>query len=321
MHNRPVTDLSELVGTSAAMEEVRALVRQAALSMEPLLLIGEAGTGKALAARCVHSLSERSAAPFVEINCYVLQDPLFESEFFGVEKETFSGPRKQGLVEQAEGGALFFDGVSELSPASQVKLLRFILEKEYERVGGTDTYKANVRVMATTYRSLPEMVSAGTFREDLFGRMSAVQIFLPPLRDRPGDLEVLVRHFMNQFGPRYGHQSASVTPGALARLSAMTWFDNVRDLENFIERCVVRAPPGDIVLDEASVATERAPSAPPVRPTRDARMAAEREAVEAAMKKAGGIRTVAARILGVSRRTLYNKLVELRLASAEETKK
>lgn len=317
MHNRPVTDLaSELVGTSAVMGEVRALVRQAALSTEPLLLIGAAGTGKALAARSVHSISERSAAPFVEVNCYALPDPFFEYQLFGVEKEALSGPRKQGLIEQAEGGSLLFDGVSELSPACQVKVLRFILEKEYERVGGTDTYKANVRVMATTYRSLPEMVSAGTFREDLSDCLSAVQIFLPPLRDRPGDLEVLVRHFMYQFGPRYGHHGASVTPGALARLAAMTWFDNVRDLENFIERCVVLAPPGDIVIDEASVAMERAPSAPPVRPN-----TAEREALVAALKKAGGNRTLAARILGVSRRTLYNKIVALELASAEEPQK
>ena len=125
-------------------------------------------------------------------------------------------------------------------------------------VGGAGTVKANVRVRATTHRSLPEMVQAGTFREDLYDCLNAVQIFLPPLRDRPGDLQVLVRHFLAHFGPRYGHQNASVTPGALALLAARKWFDNVRSLENFIELCVARAPPGDIVIDEASVVMEPA---------------------------------------------------------------
>lgn len=301
---------SRLVGTSVVMEEVRALIRTAACSREPVLLSGEVGTGRQLAARTIHVLSARSAAPFMRINCGGLPEGLFECELYGVMKRAFSDPWKPGQAEQAEGGTLFFDEVGVLSSGSQARLLRLIQEKQYTRLGETEARVADVRVMASTYGSLPERVKAGSFREDLYASLSAVQIALPRLRDRPGDLELLVRHFLSRFGPTYGHQHATVTPGALTLLAELKLFGNVRDLENYIEMLLVKAPPGDFVIDEAAVEQQSCPGALP----RELGMEPERDAVEEAIKNAGGNRSVAARMLGVSRRTLYNKLVKLGLA-------
>ena len=312
-----------MVGSSASLDEARGLIRQAAPSMATTLVLGETGTGKELVARALHSLSPRREKPFVRINCGALPEQLFESELFGYEKGAHSTAdrRKPGRVELAEGGTLFLDEVGELSPASQVKLLRLIQEKEYESLGGVATRKADVRIVAATHRSLPDMVKAKTFRDDLYYRLNVVPIFLPPLRDRPGDLEALVRHFLSTLGPPNGRPKAAVTPGAMALLAARKWEGNVRELQNFVERLVVLAPPGDLI-DESTVKREldragldktesAAPASADSLPER--RKDAERQAVEEALKKAGNNRSVAARILGVSRRTLYNKLESLGL--------
>jgi two-component system response regulator AtoC len=303
-------DASMLVGTSAVMEEVRALVRQAAHSVEPVLLIGEVGTGKQLAARVIHSLSARSAAPFVPINCNGLPEHLLEHELFGREVfDCWGGTGvhyKPGRVALAEGGTLFLGDVAGLSPALQVKLLRLILEKQYEPYGGGKTLMADVRVMASSVRSLPEMVQAGTFREDLFARLSVRPIHLPPLRERAGDLPALVGHFLSKHRATNKHQNASITPGAVALLAGVTWFANVQDLESLIQVLLANAAPGDVVIDETAVQSEPPPDPLHVRLSRAQQL--ERKAVEEALQKAGGNRSVAARILGMSRRTLYNKL-------------
>ena len=201
-----------MVGTSPAVEEVRQLIRQVAPSTATALVLGETGTGKELAARALHSLSPRKDKPFVAVNCSAFTETLFESELFGHEKGAFTGAerRKAGRVELAEGGTLFLDEIGELSPTLQVKLLRLMQEKTFERVGGTEPIKAEVRIVAATHRSLQDMVKAGTFREDLFYRLNVVRITVPPLRDRPGDVEVLVRHFLSVFGPANGRPKASV---------------------------------------------------------------------------------------------------------------
>ncbi len=318
----PVENTDGMVGTSASLEEARGLIRQASPSMATVLVLGETGTGKELAARALHSLSPRRAKPFVRLNCGALPENLFESELFGYEKGAFTGAvgRKPGRVELAEGGTLFLDEVGELSPSSQVKLLRLIQEKEFERLGGVETLKADVRIVAATHRSLPDMVKANTFREDLFYRLNVVPISMPPLRARPDDLQPLVKHFLGILGPQNGRPKAALAAGAMALIAAQKWPGNVRQLQNFIERLTVLAPAGDLIeeptvqkeLERMGLDKEAAPAASS-ESLPERRKDAERQAVEEALKKANGNRSVAARILGVSRRTLYNKLEALGL--------
>jgi DNA-binding NtrC family response regulator len=317
---RAARDDDGLVGNAQALDEARQLIKQAAPAMAGVLILGEAGTGKELAARAIHTLSNRKKGPFVAVNCGAIPDSLFESEMFGYEKGAFTGAntRKPGRLELANGGTLFLDEVGELKPDAQVKLLRALQNKEFQRLGGTDTLTADVRVVAATNRSLQELVKAGQFREDLYFRLNVIPITMPPLRDRTGDVPLLVRHFLATLGPQNGRAKAAMTPGAMALLEGQRWPGNVRELQNFVERLVVLAPPGDLI-DEAAVQKELSRSglevkapAPDTLPER--RKDAERQAVEEALQKAGGNRSVAARILGVSRRTLYNKLEALGLA-------
>lgn len=308
-----------MVGSSSVLDEARGLIRRAAATSSTVLILGETGTGKELAARAIHSLSARAKLPFVRLNCGALPETLFESELFGYEKGAFTGAvaRKPGRVELAQGGTLFLDEIGELSLPSQVKLLRLLQEKEFERLGGTETIKAEVRVVAATHRQLPEMVAAGTFREDLLYRLNVIPITLPPLRARHGDLVALAEHFVNTLGPATGRPNAKLSAGALAVLEQQRWPGNVRQLQNFIERLLVLAPSD--AIDEAHVRHELARSEAPeakAAPSATAgpeslesrRKDAEREAVEEALSRAKGNRSLAARLLGVSRRTLYNKL-------------
>ncbi|MFO0598136.1 MAG: sigma-54 dependent transcriptional regulator [Myxococcaceae bacterium] len=314
-----VSSADGMVGQAPALDEARAMIRQAAASPATVLILGETGTGKELAARALHSLSPRAKAPFVRLNCGALPETLFESELFGYEKGAFTGAvaRKPGRVELANGGTLFLDEIGELSAASQVKLLRLIQEKEFERLGGTETLKADVRVVAATHRNLSEMVKAGTFREDLFYRLNVVPISLPPLRDRKDDVPLLARHFLSALGPQNGRPKAAFSPEAMALIAAQEWKGNVRQLQNFIERLLVLAPPGDVLeaavvekeLGRAGLDAKAAAPAGDTLPER--RKDAERQAVEEALARAKGNRSVAARLLGVSRRTLYNKLEAL----------
>lgn len=213
--------------------------------------------------------------------------------------------------------------MGELSLASQVKLLRLIQEKEFERVGGTETLKADVRFVAATHRSLPELVKEGKFREDLYFRLDVISVLLPPLRARPEDIEPLVKHFLSTLGPQNGRPKAALSAGAMALVSAQSWKGNVRQLQNFIERLTVLAPEGDLIdesavkhelerigLDKPEAAVASGDSLP------ERRKDAERQAVEEALKKSKGNRAQAARLLGVSRRTLYNKLEALGLTEA-----
>ncbi len=313
-----------MVGSSASLDEARGLIRQAAPSNATVLVLGETGTGKELVARALHALSPRGKGPFVRLNCGALPETLFESELFGYEKGAFTGAvaRKPGRVELAEGGTLFLDEVGELSAASQVKLLRLLQEKEYERLGGTQTLKADVRVIAATHRNLQERVQSGEFREDLFYRLNVVPIALPPLRARREDVPALTKHFVSTLGPQNGRPKVTLAADALELLSSQAWPGNVRQLQNFIERLLVLAPPGDII-ERAAVEKELSRAGLDAKPAEasgdsltDRRRDAEKQAVEEALQKAKGNRSVAARLLGVSRRTLYNKLEALGLEGA-----
>ncbi len=313
---------SGLLGDSAEMREVMAIVDRVAPGSSTILVRGESGTGKELVARALHQKSPRRAHPFVALHCAALPDNLLESELFGYEKGAFTGAaaRKPGRIELAHEGTLFLDEIGDISPATQVKLLRVLQEREFERLGGTATIKVDVRFVAATHRDLEAMVKAGTFREDLFYRLSVVPLFIPPLRARRSDIGPLARHFAHLHAS--GHPNpVGIGQDAIDRLTSQPWPGNVRQLQNFIERLVVLSD--GPVIGAADVDRELAreshfsagPSAtaPPAsdEPSLDAhRREAERDAIRAALHRAGDNRTVAARILGVSRRTLYNKLEE-----------
>jgi DNA-binding NtrC family response regulator len=313
-----------MVGRSSSLDEARGLIRKAGPSPANILILGENGTGKELAARAIHALSPRKAGPFVRVNCGALPDTLFESEVFGYFKGAFTGAAtdKPGRVELAQGGTLFFDEVGELPLAMQPKLLNLIQLREYEPLGAKKPSKADVRFVFATHRDLETMVKDGTFREDLFHRINVVPIVLPPLRERRDDFEPLVAHFAKTFGAQNSRPNTKIADDALALIAAQRWPGNVRQLQNFIERLMVLAPEGD-VIDAATVQKELTRAGLDAKPSEgtgetlpERRKDAERAAVEEALQKAGGNRSVAARILGVSRRTLYNKLEALGLMDA-----
>ncbi len=246
------------VGTSDAMREVHALLARAAQGTATVLIRGESGTGKELAARAIHEGSPRRAGPFVALHCAALPDNLLESELFGYERGAFTGANvsKPGRVELAHGGTLFLDEVGDVTPATQVKLLRVLQEKTVERLGGTRPQKIDVRFVAATHRNLEELVAQGTFREDLFYRLNVVPVWMPPLRTRPADVAPLAAHFCAAHGAANGRPHAALAPDAVAALQAHPWPGNVRQLQNFIERLVVLAP-NDLITG-ADVARELA---------------------------------------------------------------
>ncbi len=330
-----VKEANGFVGHSNAMAQVQALLGRAASGTATVLLRGESGTGKELAAKAVHDASPRRGGPFVKLHCAALPDTLLESELFGYEKGAFTGAatRKPGRVELANGGTLFLDEIGDITPQVQVKLLRLLQEREFERLGGTQTLKVDVRFVAATHRNLEEMVRKGEFREDLFYRLNVVPVWLPPLRARPEDIEPLVRHFLDVHAKANGKSPFTLMPEGLAALQAQPWPGNVRQLQNFIERLVVLSDgpviTGDDVYREVSRQPGIVPSAPAPAPTsatpsspaigstggegrtlESQRKEMERQALVDALERAGDNRTLAARLLGISRRTLYNKLEE-----------
>nr|WP_236673667.1 sigma-54 dependent transcriptional regulator [Comamonas sp. JC664] len=320
------------IGSSRAMSDVQAVLAKAAAGTATVLLRGESGTGKELAAKAVHDASPRRDGPFVKLHCAALPDTLLESELFGYEKGAFTGAatRKPGRVELAHGGTLFLDEVGDISPAVQVKLLRVIQERELERLGGTQTVKVDVRFVAATHQPLEERVKEGRFREDLFYRLNVVPVWLPPLRERPDDIEPLARHFLEAHAKTNGRPPFTLTADGLAALRAQPWPGNVRQLQNFLERLVVlsdtqvlggqevfqelaRQPglsPAPSAVSAAEVPVFATAAADSARTLESQRKEMERQAMADALKRAGDNRTLAARLLGISRRTLYNKLEE-----------
>ncbi len=307
-----------MIGDSPAMRDVFATIRKVAPTTSTVLVRGETGTGKELVARALHEASPRKDEPFVRVHCAALPESLLESELFGYEKGAFTGAtqRKPGRIELAHKGTLFLDEIGDISPAVQVKLLRVLQERELERVGGTQTVRVDVRIVAATHRDLEGMIAAGTFREDLFYRLAVVPIVIPPLRERPGDQERLIRHFAASFG------GAKIDEAAIAKLAAQPWPGNVRQLQNMVERLVVLADGPTVTLADVErelsrarpVSDTRASTPPRVEgnaSTLEAqRRETEKEALVRALAQAGNNRTRAARLLDVSRRTLYNKLKE-----------
>jgi DNA-binding NtrC family response regulator len=319
-----------LLGGSDPMREVEALVARAARTVANVLVRGESGTGKEIVARTIHAHGHRAGGPFVAVNCAALPEQLFESELFGYERGAFTGAvsRRPGRVELARGGTLFLDEIGDVPPSAQAKLLRLLQEKEYQPLGGTRTEKADVRFVAATHRDLESMITSGAFREDLYFRLNVIPIWLPPLRERPGDVAELAVRFGESLGAQNGRTALQWSRKALDRLQAYAWPGNVRELMCVVERLIVFSDTD--VLEEADVAREleriRAPGlearadrgsesqAPESAPEAESqglvarRQQAEREAVLDALRRAGQNRTTAARLLGVSRRTLYKRL-------------
>ena len=233
--------LPGVVGDSRAMRGVYKLTRLVAPSRASVLLVGETGTGKELIARNIHRLSPRADGPYVRVNCGALHENLLESELFGHVKGAFTGAveNKTGRFEAAHGGTIFLDEINSMSPKLQVKLLRVLQEREFERVGESRTIRVDVRVVAATNASLEDLVERGEFREDLYYRLNVVPIVLPPLRERTGDVPVLVEHFLVAHAKRHRRPVPAVTPAALDRLERYPWPGNVRELEHVLERLVV----------------------------------------------------------------------------------
>ncbi|MDY7228230.1 sigma-54-dependent transcriptional regulator [Hyalangium rubrum] len=312
---RARTRFHNIIGDSPQLQGIYDVVRRAAATKATVLILGESGTGKELIAQALHQESPRKDKPFIRVHCAALSENLLESELFGHEKGSFTGAmaRKEGRFELADGGTLFLDEIGEISPAVQVKLLRVLQQREFERVGGTQTLKVDVRIVAATHRDLTAEVKAGRFREDLFYRLNVVSVTLPPLRDRKSDIPTLVSHFLEKYSESYGKEVKALAPGTLQALLAHDWPGNVRELENAIERAVVLAQDTELTADDLPPVL-RGPR--PLGSTSSnlipgASMAAiEREAILRTMEMVHGSTSRAAEILGISVRKIQYRLKE-----------
>jgi DNA-binding NtrC family response regulator len=309
-----------VLGESSRMREVVQLAERAAKSDATVLLNGESGTGKEVLARTIHSVSGRAEGPFVAVNCAALSAELLESELFGHEKGAFTGAvrTKPGRLEMAAGGALFLDEIGELRPALQAKLLRVLQEREFERVGGTRTLKADVRIIAATNRDLEAGVTTGEFRQDLYYRLKVVALRLPPLRDRREDIRPLTAHFLARFAHEAGRATPHLDDRAAALLEEYAWPGNVRELANVLERAVVLGA-GDALTAEdlPEELHERGQTAATAVPTgvgyHDAVTAAKRAILRDALQAEGGHQTRAAKRLGLTQPYLARLMKNLQI--------
>jgi len=307
-----------LLGSSAVMNRLRDLVEAAAASDVPVLISGETGTGKDLCARAIHERSQRAAAPFVVVNCAAIPETLFESELFGHEKGAFTGAdrRRTGRFEAADHGTLFLDEVGELSPGSQAKLLRAIETSSFEPVGSTRTMKVDVRVLAATNRDLSAAMASGAFRRDLFYRLNVIDIAAPPLRERLSDVPLLVEAFLRQIAARQGAPVAVLDPGAVAALAAHQYPGNVRELLHALERGVALARGGPVRLEHLPPYMASPPSRSAAGPADPPALQSlgraveqfEQQYIRRALEQAGGHRGRTAAVLGISRKSLWERL-------------
>ena len=308
---------SRIVGASPVMEEVVATATQVAPTDCTVLIQGETGTGKEVMARHVHEHSSRSQGPFVAINCGALSEELLVNELFGHERGAFTGATamKSGLIEAAAGGTLFLDEVTEMSPAVQVKLLRFLQDREFVRLGGTSPIKADIRVIAATNRDPEACVAAGTLRQDLYFRLNVVTLAIPPLRERRGDIPVLAMHFLSRAAHQMRKAISEIAPDAFERLLAHDYPGNVRELENLMERGVALAQgaaitgellPNGLGVRKRPESAAAGDPATPILPLAEV----ERQHILKALAHTGGNRSSAAKLLGIDRVSLWRKLRE-----------
>ena len=297
---------NRIVGNSEPMVRLRALLQKVASSpASTVLLRGESGTGKDLAAKTIHFNSDRAARPFMNITCSALPDALLESELFGHERGAFTDARAQkiGLLESADGGTVFLDEIGEMVPALQSKLLRFLEEKAFKRVGGAVDVRVDVRVIAATNRDLEEAVKTGGFREDLYYRLNVMQITMPSLREHPSDVPLLISHYVSVFNREFRKNIKGVAPEALNLLKAYRWPGNIRELRNAVERAMLLAEGDWLTPDLLPLSTARASTAQTMElPEGGVNLdMLERELVVQALQRTGGNQTKAAALLGLNR--------------------
>jgi DNA-binding NtrC family response regulator len=305
--------LEGIVGESGRMQEVLGLVERVAPSSATVLIRGESGTGKELIARALHFNSPRAAGPLVTLNCAALPEQLLESELFGHERGAFTGAvaQRKGRFEQADGGSLFLDEIGDLSPSLQVKLLRVLQERQFDRVGGSKTLAVDVRVIAATNKDLEAAMRAGTFREDLYYRLNVVTIQIPPLRERREDIPPLLEHFLRKFTAKNRRMVTGFTAAARDALLKYDYPGNVRELENLIERAVLLCRGSVIDLEDLPATArpgEKEAGAVPPGPLPDVLASLERQALRAALERHGGVQTRAAAELGIGERVLRYKM-------------
>ena len=304
-----------ILGVSPQMQEVFGAIRKVATASAPVLLLGESGTGKEMAAAAIHRRSLRREGPFIAINCNAIPENLLESELFGHEKGSFTGAHAQrkGLIESAAKGTLFLDEIGELPPPIQVKLLRFLQDQTFMRVGGRQEIQSDVRVIAATNADLKHAIAMGKFREDLYFRLAVVVICLPPLRERGDDIAVLAKEFLSRFAARSGKTNLTFAPDTLRVASRYNWPGNVRELQNRVQRAVIMADgrrimPGDMEIGPAKDAL-------PAATLKEARENIEREMVVQALKRNAGKISAASVELGISRPTLYELIQKLGISA------
>jgi len=316
---------ASFVGSSPAALEVKRQARRAAQTEGNVLLVGETGTGKELLAQAIHAGSRRADKPFIGVNLAAVPETLLEAEFFGVAPGAYTGAEKKGRDGRfvlADGGTLFLDEVGDAPPALQAKLLRALQEQEIEPLGSNRVIRVDVRVIAATSRDLKALVADGRFREDLYYRLSVLPIRVPPLRERLSDLEALAENLLENIAARTGMPQRELTPGALAALSSQEWRGNIRELRNALEQAAmltdhVRLAAEDFAAILSRAVTDGAAAAvPPLRPLPQLIAELERSSIRAALEATAGNKVSAARLLGISRATLYEKLAEIKRLSA-----
>ena len=304
----------QIIGRAASMQSVYATIEKVADSDSSVLITGESGTGKELVARAIHMRSGRREGPFVRVNCGALAEGVLESELFGHERGAFTGAVRQrlGRFELADGGVLFLDEIADIPPSVQVRLLRVLQEREFERVGGEHTLQINARVIAATHRNLKARVGEGAFREDLFYRLYVIPIHLPPLRERKEDVPLLARHFARRIAEQLGRAPVIIEDSALKLLTHYGWPGNVRELENALERAMVLCDQNRITEADFAFLQPAGPSSIPlpagIPPLNRALGELEQALVERAMEQAGGVKSEAARLLRIKPSALYYKL-------------
>ena len=322
-----------IIGTSPKLRAVIEKMKLVAPSRATILIEGESGSGKELIAQAIHQSSPRARGPFVAVHCAALSENLLESELFGHERGSFTGAteRRIGRFESADGGTLFLDEIGEISQSTQVKLLRFLETKAVERVGGSKPIELDVRLVAATNRHLEQLVREGKFREDLFFRLNVVRLYMPPLRERPEDVPLLLAHFIKIFSDENGVPPLTIEAGALRTLQAYSWPGNIRELRNFCENAVVLrrggsltefdletkfrggAPPNASAAASNRASNGTAGTPPPIGPPGGGSLSVEeneKRLLREALVKARGNRTKAAELMGVSRRTLHRKIAQ-----------
>ena len=310
----PARPLAGILTLDPEMQRVLRTVEKVAPTSATVLITGESGTGKELVARALHDLSPRANSRFVAINCAAIPETLLESELFGYEKGAFTGAMamRKGHIEAAAGGTLFLDEIGELPPPVQVKLLRFLQEKRFQRVGARYEIHSDARVIAATNQDLKETVSKGTFREDLYFRLAVVVVRLPALRERGEDAAMLAREFLKRYGGQHGRSGLTFAADAVRALSLHGWPGNVRELQNRVQRAVIMADGKRVSAADLELA-EVLTAAPP-QTLKEAREAVERELVQEALRRHRGSITAAAGELGISRPTLYELMEKLGIA-------